>query len=332
MVSASRPVPIHRRADAVMTGMEQLTFAGSGGFSLQGYRLARPVADGPPSAVAIFVHGMAEHARRYAATAAELATVGVLSYSFDQRGHGPHALESGSLGFVAECDGFSLLVRDLVCVIDQLRADHPAVPLVLLGQSMGSLVVRDYLQRYGDHASRLHAVVLSGTVKHPGIAGRLALLYALALRTTRGARASAVELHRLTFGAYGRRFRPQRTPFDWLSREPSEVDAYAEDPLCGFVCSVGFYVDLLRAALRTNGKRAAAATPAVLPMLLISGAVDPVGGFGRGVRRAVARYRRHGVQRVTLRLFEDARHELYHETNGRQVLSGVKQWLLEEAL
>ncbi len=309
-----------------------LTFSGFGGHVLRGYRLAEPVAAELPRVVALFVHGMAEHVQRYAATAVALSAIGAAGYGYDQRGHGPAAAENGSLGFISRDDGFALLVRDLVCVIDQLRADYPGVPLVLFGQSMGSLVIRDYLQRYSDHAARLHAVVLSGTVGHPGPAGRLGLLYALGLRHVRGARSAARELDRLTFGSYGRRFRPARTAFDWLSREPSAVDAYANDPLCGFVCSSGFYVDLLRATLRTNSSRAAAATPACVPMLLISGAADPVGGFGRAVKAVAARYRRAGGRRVTLRLFDEARHELYHETNRTEVWDLVKQWLLEEAL
>ena len=325
----------HSMSEPVMSEPVQrqhITFSGFSGHALQGYLLALPVGSGIPQMVALFVHGMAEHARRYAAGAAELADIGAVAYAYDQRGHGPAAAAADALGFIAENDGFTLLVKDLVCVIDRLRADHPGLPLVLFGQSMGSLVVRDYLHRYGDHAARLRAVVLSGTVGHPAIAGRLGLLYALALRRRRGTRSAAVELDRLTFGSYDRRFRPTRTAFDWLSREPSAVDLYVQDPLCGFVCSAGFYVDLLRATLRTNSRRAAAATPRSVPMLFISGASDPVGGFGRGVSRVVLRYRRAGVRNITLRLYDNARHELYYETNRHEVWSSVKRWLQEGVL
>lgn len=324
---------------------DKVIFEGYGEYALHGYRLAAPgessqAGEEPqparqarqPRLVALFVHGMAEHGRRYRDTAQQLAAIGAVSYSYDLRGHGAAATQAGSLGHIADSDGFSVLVRDLVRVIDRLRFEHPALPLVLFGQSMGSLIIRDYLARYADHAARIDAVILSGTVGPPGLAAYPGLGYALALRRLRGARSPSAELDRLTFGAYSRRFRPLRTGFDWLSRDPVSVDAYVDDPLCGFICSIGFYVDLLKAALRTNSRRAAQRTPIAVPMLLISGVEDPVGGFGRGVKRVAERYRRAGVRSVTLELYAGARHELYHETNRQQVWDAVARWLAKEGI
>lgn len=301
-------------------------FLGSAGAKLQGYLLARP-GTRPPRSVALMVHGMAEHARRYRETAERLSELGACIYAYDQRGHGETALRDGSLGFVAETEGFRLLVDDLVCVIDRLRVQHPGLPFVLLGQSMGTLVIRDYMQRYADHAARLHAVVLSGAVGDPGIAGRVGLWYARRLCRQRGADAPAQELDTLTFGSYGRRFRPLRTPFDWLSRDAEAVAAYVNDPLCGFVCSTSFYVELFRAALRVHCRRAVRHMPAAVPCLFIAGSADPVGGFGRKVTRAALRCRRAGMRAVTARLYPEARHELYHESNRQEVWADLLHWL-----
>lgn len=312
----------------------ELRFRGSEAAPLQGYLLAQP-HDGAPRSVALFVHGMAEHARRYRATAERLAGVaggngiGARVYSYDQRGHGEAARVDGLLGFVANRDGFRLLVDDLVHVIDHLRTLHPGLPFVLLGQSMGTLVIRDYMQRYPDHAARLDAVVLSGAVAHPGLAGRIALGYARLRCRRGGARAPAHALDALTFGSYGKRFRPLRTRFDWLSRDPQAVTAYDSDPLCGFVCTNSFYVELFRAALRANGRRAVRRMPPAVPCLFISGDLDPVGGYGRGVAQAAALCSRAGMNAVGVRLYEAARHELYHETNRQEVWNDLLQWLTQ---
>ncbi len=317
-----------------MTESPALRFRGAAAAPLQGYLLAQP-ENRPPRAVALFVHGMAEHARRYRATAKRLAGIGTADgggidacvYAYDQRGHGETGRRDSMLGFVADRDGFRLLVDDLVHVIDHLRTLHPGLPFMLLGQSMGTVVIRDYMQRYPDHAARLDAVVLSGAVGHPGFAGWIALGYARLLCRRRGARAPAHALDTLTFGSYGKRFRPLRTPFDWLSRDPQAVDAYAGDPLCGFVCATSFYVELFRAVLRVNGRRSVRRMPKAVPCLFIAGDADPVGNYGRGVAAAASRCRRAGMRAVGTRLYEAARHELYHETNRQQVWDDLLHWL-----
>ena len=300
------------------------TFIGHEGFVLHGYVAGTNPA---PRFLAIIVHGMAEHAGRYHTTSARLSLAGAVVYAYDHRGHGPAAAESDSLGFIAEADGFSLLVKDLFCVIEQVRASHPGIPCVLLGQSMGSLVIRDYMARYPEHAVRLQGAVLTGTVGSPGVEGVLGSLYAGLSRRLRGSRSPAPDLDQLTFGSYGKRFRPTRTRFDWLSRDPSEVDAYVADPLCGFVCSTGFFADLVDATMRVNRRRSARRTPDTLPVLVLSGGDDPVGGFGRGVSLAVRRYQKCGCINWTLKLYPDARHELYHETNTNLVHDDICEWL-----
>ena len=299
---------------------------GQGGRVLHGYSINAP----NPGFLVVAVHGMAEHSARYEITGRAVAEAGGAFWAYDQRGHGPGAQADGSLGHVADRDGFTLLTQDLFCVIDQARAACPGVPAFVLAQSMGSLVVRDYLHRYPDHAARLAGCVLSGTVGHPGLRGVVGLWYARALARIRGRRTPAPDLDAMVFGAYGARFRPPRTRFDWLSRDPAAVDAYVADPLCGFVCSTGFFVDLAEATLRVNGRRAARRTPKSVPVLVISGTRDPVGGFGTPVRRVAARYRSAGCALWRCVLYPDARHELYHETNADEVRRDVVSWMQEQ--
>ena len=299
---------------------------GQGGRTLHGFAIGPP----NPRFLVVAVHGMAEHSARYQETGRRVAEAGGVLWAYDQRGHGPDAQADGSLGHAADRDGFTILAQDLICVIDQARAAHPGIPALVLAQSMGSLVVRDYLQRFPDHAVRLHGCVFSGTVGHPGPRGVVGLWYARAAARIRGRRSPAPDLDAMVFGAYGARFRPLRTRFDWLSRDPVAVDAYVADPLCGFVCSTGFFADLAEATLRVNSRAAARRTPSSLPVLVISGNRDPVGGFGTPVRRATARYQRAGCAHWRCVLYPDARHELYHETNADEVRRDVVSWILDQ--
>jgi alpha-beta hydrolase superfamily lysophospholipase len=307
------------------------TYIGHGGFALHGYTVGVASegldASVAPRYLAVIVHGMAEHSARYLTTAARLAQAGAAVFAFDHRGHGPAAARAGTLGFVDYPDGFALLARDLFCVIEQARSDFPALPCFLFGQSMGALLTLDYVQRYPGHAARLQGVVLTGMVAHPGVQAYLGSAYAGFQCRRRGPQSPAPELDRLTFGSYGKRFQPARTRFDWLSRDPSEVDAYVHDPLCGFVCSTGFFADLTEATLRVLGARAPRRMPRTLPFLVLSGESDPVGGYGRGVAAVVRRFQQNRGSEWTLKLYADARHELYHEINSQEVCDDMCRWI-----
>ncbi len=283
----------------------------------------RWLPEGEPRAVVQLAHGMVEHAARYDHLGQRLAREGYAVYASDHRGHGRTAAGPDELGHLADEGGFATAVDDLVSLTDRLRGEHPGLPVALVGHSMGSFLARAYAARYGD---RLDALVLSGTAGDPGAAGRVGLRLARLEARVRGPRARSALMEALTLGSYNRRFRPNRTGFDWLSRDEAQVDAYAADALCGGRATAGFYRDLLTGLIWVNQLSTARTTPADLPVHVVVGEVDPVGGADAAVEVA-GLLLEAGVEDVTVKIWPGARHEVLNETNREEVEDDIVAWL-----
>lgn len=285
----------------------------------------RWLPSGNPKAVLLIAHGMAEHSARYERFAASMASAGWAVYAPDHRGHGRSAAE-GELGWFAEKDGFARVRDDLHAVASQAAAENPALPLFLLGHSMGSLIAEAYLSAYGPE---LAGCVLTGVLAPPPlILSVIGRLIAALGSVFKGEKAPARILHKMSFDSSNRDFLPARTPVDWLSRDPQEVDKYIADQLCGFVCSFGFYRDFLRGfALVYHRGSAFFGLPKALPLYILSGAEDPLGGAVGFVPILARKYKTAGLQDVSTRLYPGARHEILNETNREEVMSDIKGWL-----
>ncbi|MGL5865042.1 MAG: alpha/beta fold hydrolase [Dermatophilaceae bacterium] len=301
----------------------------------------RWLPDGTARAVVQVAHGMAEHSARYARLAEALTSAGYAVYAGDHRGHGVTGGDDNH-GYFADADGWATVVDDLRAVTAVAREEHPGRPVFLLGHSMGSLLARAYVIEDGTGGSSvggagggggsgggsgLAGIVLSGTPSDPGRVGTVGLGVARAEARLRGRRHPSGLLSTLTFGQCNAAFRPTRTEFDWLSRDDAEVDAYVSDPRCGATFTSGFYGDLFGGALAVNDDRAVARVRRDLPVLLLSGDQDPLGGKGEGVARVRDQYRSAGLTDVTMTLYSGARHEIFNETNRDKVTADLIAWL-----
>ncbi|ADU46634.1 alpha/beta hydrolase [Intrasporangium calvum] len=287
----------------------------------------RWLPDGPGRAVVQLAHGMAEHSARYERFAERLTREGYAVYAADHRGHGQTASSATpDHGYLADRAGFDTVVADLHAVTEMARRQHPDLPVVLFGHSMGSFLARAYVLTWGHE---LAGLVLSGTAGDPGALGRVGRVVALAQARARGRRHPSGLMNTLTFGQYNAPFKPNRTAFDWLSRDPEEVDKYVADLECGNVFTAGFYADLLEGLARVNADGEVSRVSKDLPILLVSGDMDPVGGMGKGVARVAAQYERLGVRDVTMKVYPEARHELLNETNRDEVMDDIVAWLAE---
>lgn len=281
-------------------------------------------APATPKAVVQITHGLAEHAGRYDRLARALTQAGYAVFASDHRGHGKSARGPSDLGFFGEHGGFQRLVSDQLAVNHEIALRYPELPRVLLGHSFGSFVSQAYLF---DHAHSVSAAILSGTASANRWMVAPGLALARALRIPLGARGKSKLLQQLTFGTYNDAFKPNRTEFDWLSRDPAEVDKYVADPLCGFDNSVQGWIDLLGGMLYIRSSERQRKLPKDLPIYLISGSADPVGDMGKGPTRLARQYAAAGLTRVKLNLYPGARHELFNETNRAQVTSELIAWL-----
>ena len=283
-----------------------------------------PEADATPKAVVQIAHGMAEHAARYARFAEVLATAGYAVYASDHRGHGQTAGDLARAGFFADTNGWSTVVEDLYAVTRTIREEQPGLPIFLFGHSMGSMLSRTYAIRHG---GELEGLILSGTGGDPGMLGKVGQVVAAVEAKVRGKRTPSPLLDKLSFGNFNKPFEPARTPFEWLSRDPAEVDAYIADPWCGFVCTAGMFQDLLGGIALINSDSQVARIPQGLPIYVFSGAEDPVGDKTKGVQKVVNQFRRLGIKDVVVRYYLGARHEVLNETNRDEVMADVVDWL-----
>ncbi len=277
-----------------------------------------------PRGVVQITHGLGEHAGRYARTAARLVAAGYAVYAADLRGHGRTAASRADLGWCAPTQGWQRLVDDVHRVRCRIRADHPMLPVVLLGHSLGSFLAQSYV---AEHGAGLAGVVLSGT--NAGGA-RLAPVARALLEVERrrvGPRGRSLVPELWTFLGYNWRFHPARTEFDWLTRDEEEVDRYLADPLCGFVCTVGAWGDILDGVQRIARADVLRRVPRGLPVYLFSGEDDPVGEYTAGVRALVAAYARAGLRNVTYRFYPKGRHEMLNEINRDEVHDDLLWWL-----
>jgi alpha-beta hydrolase superfamily lysophospholipase len=276
-----------------------------------------------PRAVLQIVHGMGEHAGRYERFAREACDSGWAVYAGDCRGHGQTAAAPGELGHFADADGWERVVADVHAVRERAAASHPRVPYALLGHSMGSFIAADYLTRHG---SGVAAAVLSGSAASTGLLGWGLRAVARAECLRLGERARSPLLQKLVFGRFNQAFEPARTPFDWLSRDADEVARYVADPRCGFVLSARSFVDMARGLARYQQREVLARIPHRLPLYLVAGELDPVGGR-EGVTKLAAELRAAGLERVEVRIHAHARHEMLNETNRAEVTREVLGWL-----
>ncbi|MEM1416547.1 MAG: alpha/beta fold hydrolase, partial [Myxococcota bacterium] len=287
------------------------------GFELAAYRA---LPEGTPKGTLYVAHGVAEHARRYAPLAAAFAAAGWEVHTHDWRGHGGSTDADRPLGHLADRDSFGRAVADLRARLAEVRGE---APLVLLGHSGGSF----HAQRLvSETPEAMDALVLSGSNGPPPPIAAAGRLVARIERARCGRRKGSPILQKLSFDDYNKAFAPNRTEFDWLSRDPAQVDLYANDPLCGFALSTQGWVDLLDALPGLTKPEALRRIPNALPVYVFSGDRDPVGQFGKGVLQLVERLRSAGIKDLTLDLYPEGRHEMLNETNAEEVRAKLLAW------
>lgn len=287
-----------------------------------------PEGDERVRCVVQIVHGMAEYAERYEAFAEYLTARGYAVTGEDHMGHGKSVGKDGKYGYFCEQDPATVLVRDVHRLKKATQALYPGVPYVLLGHSMGSFITRNYMFRYG---TGITAAIIMGTGMTPKNVLHMAKCLAAFQKLIFGSRHVADMLNKLAFGVYNGAIENPRTDFDWLSRDEEQVDKYLADPLCGFTFTVNGFSTLFELILRLYREESLERIPKTLPVLLMSGTADPVGDYGKGVRKTYDSLCGAGLKNVQMKLYEGARHELLNETDRDEVYEDIYQWIEEKA-
>ena len=280
--------------------------------------------EGEVRAVLQICHGMVEYIRRYDEFAQFLCGEGYYVVGNDHLGHGKSIQAKSEYGFFNEKYGNACVLGDMHTLRQRTEKKYPGVPYFMLGHSMGSSLLRQYIQMYGNGLS---GAVLMGTVAdHKKAALLFGKRLCRVMAAFRGWHYRSKMVDNLVLGAYNKKFKPARTRADWITSDNENLDMYVADPLCSFMFTVNAYYNVFSGMIGIQRKESVYMIPKGLPVLFVSGADDPVGEFGKGVRKIYEKYRAAGIRDVTLRLYTGDRHEILNETDRDQVYKDLVGW------
>ena len=269
-------------------------------------------------------HGVGEHAGRYQPIAKILQDKGYEVYANDHRVHGKSVKNEDYLGYYDGDDYFSDAINDMSQLTEIIKKEHYNKKIILFGHSMGSLLSREYVTKYGDD---LEALVLSGTASFMKGLGSFGLLSATFLGKLNGKHRSNELLKKLFFSQFNKKFKPNRTKVDWISSDENQVDLFEADPLRIEDFSLSIFLDILKGSKKINQVSTFENTPKDLPIFIFSGDKDPVGEMGKGVKKVAKKYKNAGIEDITLRLYKGGRHEMLNEINKNEVEQDLLDWL-----
>lgn len=303
--------------------LENSRFSGANGTELP-YTICAP--ETMPCMVLQITHGMTEHFGRYFSLAEELTTYGIVVAGFDLRGHGenPSIYDTATLG----ASGWEETLKDMHCFRQVLKERFPGLPQYMMGFSMGSFLLRDYLNRY----AAPDGAILMGTGTQPAFL--LSFLLKVVDDEIRkyGFNRTTHLVQKLSFDTYNRKFIPNRTKFDWFCSDSNQLDLYLNDRSCRRAISAGLFYQLLDSMKRNGRADAYANWDKSMPVLLISGMDDPVGNMGKGVKATLRQMEKAGFRNVHMKLYPNVRHDVLHEEitgTARAVRDDLFTWLIK---
>lgn len=276
-----------------------------------------------PIGVLQIVHGMAEYIDRYDNFAKYMTEQGFNVIGHDHLGHGHSVSDERDYGFFAEENGDKIIIEDMHSVTQYAREKWEELPNFILGHSMGSFCLRQYLTKYSND---VFGAIIMGTGWIPSAAALLGKTIATNTCKSKGSHTVNPLLIKLTLEPYNKPFAPARTNCDWLSRDEKQVDLYVNDKLCGFDFTAGAYKDFFTILEKIAKNRQLIGMRKSLPILITSGSVDPVGGK-KACEKLNAQYKRCGIDDVTLKLWENDRHEILNELDKSDVYRYIYTWL-----
>ncbi len=272
--------------------------------------------DGEVRGVLQICHGMVEYIERYHEFAEYMCGHGYCVVGHDHLGHGKSVVDEADYGYFPEKDGNQCVIEDIHQLRKTVSGKYPGVPYLMLGHSMGSFLMRQYLTVYGEGLS---GAVIMGTGYQPFPILAAGQMICRVTALFKGWRYRSRFVDNLSFGSFNKRFEPSETGREWVTSDAEHQKKYVGDPLCMFRFTLGGYYQMFEGMKTLNRKESLKKVPRDLPILFTAGADDPVGAFGKNVRKVYRRYKKAGCKRVAVKLYAGLRHEILNETKREEV-------------
>lgn len=269
------------------------------------------------------VHGMREYIGRYEHFLPFFAENGFVCVGYDHLGHGNTANE-GELGFIAQKGGYKYLIEDVYRFAEHIKSEFPDLPYILMGHSMGSFIVRLAATRYRDIADKL---IICGTAGSNPVAS-VGIALARILAKIKGSRAYSPLIESMAFGSYNKYFEGD-TPYEWLTKDKEVIAKYQADKFCNYHFTISALADLITLTYKCNLNTWYIDMPKKLPILLVSGADDPVGNYGKGVREVYNKLKKSGAEDVTIHLYENCRHEIHNDSCKEESRNDILEFIVK---
>ena len=276
-------------------------------------------------------HGIAEHSMRYDRIGSVMAENGYVFNAYDMRGHGKTAetaLNNGTglFGKLADYNGFNIAIEDLFTVTNELKKDFPDKKVIILGHSFGSFVSQGFIEKYGSYVD---GCILLGTAGPRYFTIGAGKVLAKIVKKFKGADYISPLLDKIAFGSYNKRISEKKSKHgnDWLSKNESNIHLYEMDNWCGFKLTTSFFVDLLCGLSQIHKMSNIKSIPKDLPVYFLYGTEDPVGTYGKTIKKLYSIYNKTGMSNVNIKAYEGDRHELLNEDNKETVEKDIISWI-----
>mgnify|MGYP004432921173 CR=1 FL=1 len=305
-----------------MAKEEQMTYLSANG-TTKIHAVKWMPEDGKYKAILQITHGMIEYIERYHEFAEYLTERGFMVVGHDHLGHGASVKDETEWGYFAE-NPSDTLVADMHSLRTTVQGENPGIPYFMMGHSMGSFILRNYITRYGTGISG--AIICgTGTPKKSQLVG--GKLLTSILGKLKGDTYVSKLVNEMSTKAY-MSGEGMETEFDWICSDRAVQEAYAKDPLCsGFTFTVNGYHTLYELAHRMQKKENLEKIPKKLPVLIVSGTEDPVGDRGEAPKALYDTLLHLDITKTTLKLYNGARHELLNEKIKETVYYELYNWM-----
>lgn len=289
-------------------------------------RALKWIPEGEVKAVLQLVHGMAEHVERYDEFARWMAEKGFLVVAGDHLGHGKSVNNPDEYGYFCDDNALSIVLKDIHRLKKITQEENQDKKYFILGHSMGSLLLRNYLFKYG---KGIDGAILTGTASQPYLMTKPGLAILNIMKLFMGAHARSVFASKLVNGDYNGKIENPRTPFDWLSHNEENIDKYIEDDKCGYLFTLNGFITMVKSVDRMNSRKLLNCMPKDLPVIFMSGQEDPVGNYGEGVKRAYGQFIKAGMINTKIKLYQGLRHEILNEPCREDIYKDVYSFIME---